>query len=44
MHAHLDAFGYQARPFHERHGYALFAELADHPPGRSRYFLCKVRA
>ena len=40
-HAHLDTFSYQARPFYERHGYALFATLEDYPPGQARYFLRK---
>lgn len=41
VYAHLDTFSYQARPFYERHGYVLFAELADYPPGQSRFFLRK---
>ena len=41
-HAHLDTFSYQARPFYERHGYALFATLEDYPPGHARYFLRKA--
>jgi GNAT superfamily N-acetyltransferase len=41
-HAHLDTFSYQARPFYERHGYALFATLDDYPPGQSRFFLRKA--
>jgi GNAT superfamily N-acetyltransferase len=40
--AHLDTFSYQARPFYERHGYALFATLEDYPPGHQRFFLRKV--
>jgi GNAT superfamily N-acetyltransferase len=40
--AHLDTFSYQARPFYERHGYALFATLEDYPPGERRYFLRKA--
>lgn len=40
-HAHLDTFSYQARPFYERHGCQLFAELDDYPPGHKRYFLRK---
>ena len=40
--AHLDTFSYQARPFYERHGYALFATLDDYPPGHQRFFLRKV--
>jgi GNAT superfamily N-acetyltransferase len=40
-HAHLDTFSYQARPFYEKHGYELFAELEEYPPGQRRYFLKK---
>ena len=40
-HAHLDTFSYQARPFYERLGYALFATLDDYPPGHQRFFLKK---
>jgi GNAT superfamily N-acetyltransferase len=39
--AHLDTFSYQARPFYERHGYAVFATLDDYPPGHQRFFLRK---
>ncbi len=39
--AHLDTFSYQARPFYERHGYALFATLDDYPTGHQRFFLRK---
>jgi GNAT superfamily N-acetyltransferase len=41
-HAHLDTFSYQARPFYERHGYAVFATLEEYPPGQKRYFLRKA--
>lgn len=41
LHAHLDTFSYQARPFYERHGYELFATLEDYPPGHRRFFLKK---
>jgi len=40
--AWLDTFEFQARPFYERLGYSCFAELADYPPGFSRYFLRKT--
>ena len=40
-HAHLDTFSYQARPFYEKLGYELFAELEDYPPGHRRFFLRK---
>lgn len=41
LHAHLDTFSYQARPFYERQGYRLFATLDDYPPGHQRFFLEK---
>lgn len=41
-HAHLDTFSFQARPFYERHGYELFAELEEYPPGQRRFFLRKA--
>jgi GNAT superfamily N-acetyltransferase len=37
----LDTFQFQARGFYERLGYSCFAELADYPPGFSRYFMKK---
>jgi GNAT superfamily N-acetyltransferase len=40
--AWLDTFEFQARGFYERLRYRLFAELADYPPGQSRYFLRKT--
>ncbi|MFN2477024.1 MAG: GNAT family N-acetyltransferase [Chthoniobacterales bacterium] len=40
-HAHVDTFSFQARPFYERRGYTVFAELADYPAGHTRYFLQK---
>ncbi len=42
LHAHLDTFSYQARPFYERHGYRLFATLDDYPPGHQRFYLRKT--
>jgi len=39
--AHLDTFSYQARPFYERHGYAVFATLEEYPPGHRRFFMQK---
>jgi GNAT superfamily N-acetyltransferase len=38
----LDAFSFQARPFYERHGYAVFATLEDCPPGHARHFMKKA--
>lgn len=40
--AHLDTFTYQAGPFYERCGYAVFGSLEDYPPGQSRLFLRKI--
>lgn len=37
----LDTFGFQARPFYEALGYRVFGEIADYPPGFSRYYLQK---
>jgi GNAT superfamily N-acetyltransferase len=39
--AHLDTFGWQARGFYEKQGYALFGTLPDFPPGQARFFLSK---
>ncbi len=39
----LDTFSFQARPFYERLGYEVFAELPDCPrPGMSRCYLRKM--
>jgi GNAT superfamily N-acetyltransferase len=40
--AWLDTFSFQARGFYERLGYTVFATIADHPPGHSRFFLKKA--
>jgi GNAT superfamily N-acetyltransferase len=39
--AHLDTFDFQARPFYERHGYRVFAELAGYPGGHRSLYLLK---
>jgi ribosomal protein S18 acetylase RimI-like enzyme len=39
--AHLDTFSFQAPSFYKQHGYQVFGELADFPPGHQRYFLRK---
>ncbi len=39
--AHLDTFSYQARPFYERLGYHVFAQLDDYPIGHQRFYLRK---
>ncbi len=40
-HAHIETFSFQARPFYERHGYRVFGELNDYPPGHDYYYLRK---
>jgi GNAT superfamily N-acetyltransferase len=40
--AWLDTFEFQARGFYEKLGYTCFGELADYPPGFSRYFMKKA--
>lgn len=39
--AHLDTFSFQAPEFYKQHGYEVFGELQDFPPGQQRYFLRK---
>jgi len=39
---YLDTFSFQARPFYERFGYEVFAELPDRPAGYTSYFLKKI--
>ncbi len=39
--AHLNTFSYQARPFYEKRGYEVFAELDDYPKGHQRVFMKK---
>ncbi|WP_376096258.1 GNAT family N-acetyltransferase [Roseomonas sp. CCTCC AB2023176] len=38
---YLDTLSWQGRPFYEKQGYRLFAELPDSPPGHSRFFMLK---
>ena len=40
-HVYLDTFDFQARPFYEKSGYALFGTL-DYPAGFKRYYLQKA--
>lgn len=40
--AYLETFSFQARPFYEGMGYAVFGELQDFPPGQNYYFLRKA--
>ena len=39
--AWLDTYDFQARPFYERHGYAVFGELDGFPNGHRRWFMRK---
>jgi GNAT superfamily N-acetyltransferase len=39
--AYLDTFSFQALDFYQQHGYQVFGELADFPPGHQRYYLTK---
>ena len=38
---YLDTFSFQAPEFYRQHGYQIFGELDDFPPGHQRYFLTK---
>lgn len=38
---YLDTFSFQAPDFYKKHGYRVFGELQDFPPGHQRYFLTK---
>lgn len=38
---YLDTFSFQARPFYEKRGFAVFAEINDYPRGHQRFFLSK---
>jgi len=38
---YLDTFSFQAPDFYKQHGYQVFGELEDFPPGHQRYFLAK---
>lgn len=39
--SYLDTFEYQARPFYEKIGYAVFGTLEDYPPSYRQFFLSK---
>lgn len=39
--AYLDTFSFQAPDFYKSHGYQVFGELKDFPPGHQRYFMTK---
>lgn len=38
---YLDTFSFQAPDFYKQHGYQVFGELQDFPPGHQRYFFSK---
>ena len=40
--AYLETYSFQARPFYERHGYAVFATLEDFPPGHTYFMMRKA--
>jgi GNAT superfamily N-acetyltransferase len=40
--AWLDTFSFQALPFYQQHGYAIFGALENYPTGHSRYFVRKA--
>lgn len=40
--AHLDTFDFQAKGFYMKHGYEIFGELDNCPPGHKRLFLKKA--
>ena len=39
--AHLDTFDFQAKGFYAKHGYGVFGELDECPPGHQRLFMSK---
>ncbi len=39
--AYLDTFSFQAPAFYKEHGYQVFGELKDFPPGHQRYYFMK---
>jgi GNAT superfamily N-acetyltransferase len=39
--AFLDTFSFQSPDFYKQHGYQVFGELQDFPPGNQRYFFTK---
>ena len=39
--AYLDTFSFQAPEFYQQHGYQVFGELKDVPPGHTRFYLTK---
>lgn len=41
LHAHLETHDFQALAFYQKHGYSVFGQLGDLPPGHIKYFLHK---
>ncbi|GAB4512833.1 MAG: hypothetical protein OHK0046_12930 [Anaerolineae bacterium] len=39
--AYLDTFSFQNLVFYQKHGYEIYGQLADFPPGHTRYYLKK---
>lgn len=40
--AFFDTFSFQAPDFYHQHGYQVFGELKDFPPGHTRYYMTKA--
>lgn len=38
----LGTFSFQGRPFYEKHGYEVFAQIDDFPPGHTFYYMRKA--
>lgn len=38
----LDTFSFQALDFYQKHGYRVFGQLDDFPPGHTRYYMTKT--
>jgi hypothetical protein len=38
----LDTYEFQAKPFYERHGYAVFGVLEGYPAGTRTYYMHKA--
>ena len=39
--AYLDTFSFQSPEFYKQHGYNVFGELKDFPPGHTRFYMMK---
>jgi ribosomal protein S18 acetylase RimI-like enzyme len=39
--AFVDTMSWQALPFYQKHGYEIYGQLDDFPPGHTRYYLKK---